>query len=141
MLLDIEISILSDLIQLKAGDFYQGDIPSTIMITISSTKPIIVAQYIKPYEPLITCSISSVLPEPSNVMLPAIQDYTGNVTFHVLFFTIGGLQYYYINVVTKCEYVNGFIFDDLESMDSWEVLNTDDNKMCAIRGPVDVGTH
>ena len=111
------------------------------MITISSTKPIVVAQYIKSYEPLISCSDSGVLPEPSNIIVPAVQAYTGNVTFPVLLFTIGGLQYYYINVITKCEYKDGFIFDNWESMDTWEVLKTDDNKMCAIRGPVDVGTH
>ncbi|XP_072041836.1 uncharacterized protein [Amphiura filiformis] len=131
----IILSHLEEPIQLEAGGIYHGDITSSVMIMISSTKPIVVAQYIKSFT---TCGI---IAEPAMVMVPAVESFFTNVTFPVFEFTIGGARYYFINVVISCEYVDGLILDDMEPMSEWDHLRSDDNNTCVVSGPVAIGTH
>ncbi len=130
--------LFSDVIQLEADDIYNGDIKDDTILIISSTRPIVVAQYIKSSPD--PCTITA---EPSMVMIPAVDSFFGNVTFPVMQFTIAGLevQFYSINVVIKCEFADGLVFDDTESMANWDRLTSDDGTICVVRGPVAIGTH
>ena len=105
------------------------------MIIITSDLPVLVGQYMKSAAECDTIGDSSLM------LVPQIEAFYNNVTFTVLKNKKG--EHYFINTITTCNQTAGLLFDDTKPMTGagWDVLSTDDQTMCVVRGEVTTGLH
>ena len=129
-------------IELTNGEFYEGDVTTDKMITITSNFPVLVVKYMKGFY---ACD-DNYRGDPAMIVVASTDDYrSGSVTFPVFNTTdITNTKIHFINILTRCDDIHGFILDESVSIgtsNDWDQLSTDDYSMCLLRGEVSTGVH
>ena len=120
---------------LLAGQYYQGDVATNVVITISADKPIAVSQYAKGVHS------DNVTGDPFMIVIPSTHAYSNNVSFPVATLSRNPQQSY-ISVITACQYSDSITLDDqpLSSL-SVQMLRSPQGDYCLLQTPVTNGSH
>ena len=118
------------LVDLNAGEIYEGDVLDDIITFISSNKPISIMQFMKGFD--------DGMGDTAMVIVPPTEMFAGNVTFPA-YGSIFSKTNCYINIVAQCSTEQGFLYDDTASVGDIETISRDG--ICAFRTEVKSGTH
>ncbi|XP_072047955.1 uncharacterized protein [Amphiura filiformis] len=120
---------------ITAESFYEADVTGDTIVSFTSDQPIMVVQYMKSFD-----TNNPYRGDPSMLIVTPSTLYSADVTFPVIEYTLPDGHTYYINVVIKCDYLDGFLLDEAPLVDS-NSLHTFDNSMCCLRSNVSTGHH
>ncbi|XP_072048245.1 uncharacterized protein [Amphiura filiformis] len=120
---------------ITAKSFYEADVTGDTIVSFTSDQPIMVVQYMKGYY-----SNTPGRGDPSMLIVTPITSFSADVTFPVIEYTYPDGHTYYINVIIKCDYLDGVLFDETPLVDT-NSLHTSDNSMCCLRSNVSTGHH
>ena len=126
----------SSIITIEAGRFYEGDVTGDTIVSFTSDEPVMVIQYMKGH------SVNKPpRGDPSMLLAPPFSTFSNHVTFPAFQYLFKrSMHTYFINLIVKCNNVDGLIFDETKVTD-WDTIKTDDNSTCCVRGEVSAGLH
>ena len=118
------------LVDLDAGEFYEGDVADDSITLISSDKPVLVMQYMK--------GPNDGTGDPAMVLVPPTEMFSKDVIFPA-YKDPYAAYYMSISIITQCSHKQGLIYDDNVLDGGFDTISRDG--ICAFRREVTAGTH
>ena len=120
-------------VQIEANEWFEGNVTGNTLTSIEAERPVYVVQYMKSFN-------TDNEADPAMMVVPPVENFVNSVNFPVERMTCCP-TFSNIHVIINCMFANDLMFDDTQSMSNWPRLESDDRKMCAVRGSVTTGLH